>query len=946
MKRYLFFLLLFAFVQISSESSAQYYISGQDPASLKWKQINSENFQVIYPQGFDSIAQYVINVMEYGRFLTMQRHHTETKKISVILHNQTIISNAEVAWAPRRMEFYTVGPQDSYSQEWFQQLALHEYVHVLQISKMNEGFTKFLYNLFGEQITVGIFGLYVPYWFVEGDAVASETALGDAGRGRDPNFEMELRAQLLEIGPYSLEKASLGSYEDFTTDRYHLGYYIVGQGRASFGRDMWNLPMEKVGKYPLMIVPFSRGIKYETGMNKKPFYEWTMKELTKKWSVQLAKTQPDNADNISQQKSYADYSQNAFLSNGDIFSLEENYHGIGRFVSFDSNGTKTRLFTPGYYMKDRISVGGDYISWVEIKYDPRWSNSKNTKLFVYNYQKGKKRKLISKARYFSPQLSSSGAQLAVIEVDEFNKNFLVVLDTQNGEILERIEAPEQTALAHPSWNENQDKIVVEALSLNGKTILIADRNKKQFIQVLPWQNTYILNPRFWKKYILFEASYNGVMNIYALDMATKSIYQTTNVAFGAGDYQIADNGQEILFSNYSSQGKVLSKQSWNKSDWIPLDKVEDHRYPLADILTAQEDTIMHSKYIPSKKYEEKKYSKLAHVFNVHSWNFIHLDGDNGSINPGVSILSQNKLGTMTAQLGIDYSYNSEGLRYYGQVDYLGWYPAISLGADYGRRWTYDIEDADTSYYYWYETNMNASIYVPLIFTSGIWAHSLQPQMGFQYKQIDGGEGLDFDYKNIKTMVYGIQYSAQSKSPYQNIFPRWGYAVSLAYRQSIEMPEEGSMFIAGASLYLPGMFRHDGLRLLANYQNKNGDADFFSDWTSPARGYSGISYRDLLTLRADYSVPLVYPDANLGSLIYLKRIKLNLFYDYSMLPDLPQNENHPMDDYFWSYGADVSFDLYFLRAKFPFELGLRTTMVNAFANNPNGTVFQLLWGVGI
>lgn len=946
MKLKLLLLLTLIILLLSHTSKAQYYLSGQDPASIKWNQINSDNFQVIYPRGYDSVAQYVMNVMEYGRELTLNNSQANPKKISVILHNQTIISNAEVAWAPRRMEFYTVGPQNSYSQEWFQQLAIHEYVHVLQISSMQTGLTKFLYKLFGEQITVGIFGLYVPYWFIEGNAVVAETALSDAGRGRDPNFEMELRAQLLEIGPYSLEKANLGSYEDFTTDRYHLGYYLAGQGRAAFGKDMWNLPMEKVGKYPLMIVPFSRGIKYETGMNKKPFYQWSLKELTKEWSVQLAKTQPDNYNNLSNQESFANYSQNAWLDEHKIFSLEEDYHKIGRFVSIDSNGIKTKIYTPGYYMKDRISVGGDYISWVEVKYDPRWSNRKNTKLFTYNYKTGKKKKLVKKARYFSPQLSESGDQIALIEVDEFNINYIVILDSENGQVIERIEAPEKTSLAHPSWNSNGDKIVVEALGLDGKSILIADRNDKKIIQMLPWQRTHILNPRFWKNYILFEASYNGIMNIYALDIATKSIYQTTNVAFGASDFQISSDGSELVFSNYTSVGKVVASQKWDSKDWIPFPEVIDHRYPLADILSAQEDSIMKSEDIPNEVYEIKKYNKLSNLINLHSWNFLHIDANNGSINPGVSILSQNKLGTMAAQVGIDYSYNTNALRYYGRIDYLGWYPAISIGADYGRRWTYEIEGSDTTYHYWNETNMDASIYIPLLYTSGTWSHNIQPQIGLQYKQIDGGDGLDFNYRNVKTSVYGIQYSAQSKSPYQNIFPRWGYAISMAYRQSIEMQANGSMLLLGASLYFPGMFRHDGLRLMANYQDKTGDADFFTDWSAPARGYMGIAYKDLLTLRADYSTPLVYPDFNLSSLFYLKRIKLNLFYDYSILPDLPQNPNHPVNDYFWSYGADLSLDFHLLRSKFPFELGLRTSIVNGYANNPNGAVFQLLWSVGI
>jgi hypothetical protein len=692
MKRFLIILVTLIITVFTNPLQAQYYTSGQDPASIKWNQINSDNYQVIYPVGYDSVADYVMNVMEYARELTMQSHHSNPKKISIILHNQTIISNAEVAWAPRRMEFYTVGPQNSYSQEWFQQLAIHEYVHVLQITSMNEGLTKFLYNLFGEQITVGVFGLYVPYWFIEGDAVVSETALSDAGRGRDPNFEMELRAQLLEIGPYSLEKASLGSYNHFTPDRYGLGYYMVAQGRVGFGRDMWNKPKYNGGKYPLAIVPFSTGIKTQTGMTKLPFYQWSMRELTKNWSVQLAQTQPDNINEISSQKTYTNYCQNAYFENGDIFSLKESYHHIGEFVRFNKSGEEEKIMTPGYYMKDRISVGGDYISWIEIKYDPRWDNRKNNKILLYNYKTQKKKTLIKKERYFSPQLSASGKMLAVIEVDELNHNYLVILNTETAEIIHRIPALPKTSLAHPSWNGEEDKLVVEALSLYGKTLMTIDLEKKEWNKIIDWQTTHILNPRFWKDFVLYEASYNGVMNVYAINLKDESLFQTTNVAFGAGDYQINKNGDEILLSSYSSLGKFVGTQKWNQKDWIPFSQVEDNRYPLADMLSAQEDTILKSEHIPQKKYEEKKYSKFLHLFNIHSWNFIHADADNGSLNPGFSFLSQNKLSTMTARIGADYSYNAETMRYYAQVNYMGWYPVISLGADYGGKWVDIIEE--------------------------------------------------------------------------------------------------------------------------------------------------------------------------------------------------------------------------------------------------------------
>ena len=45
-------------------SHAQYYSSGQDPFSVKWKQIKTDHFQVIYPKSFEEKAQYLANIME------------------------------------------------------------------------------------------------------------------------------------------------------------------------------------------------------------------------------------------------------------------------------------------------------------------------------------------------------------------------------------------------------------------------------------------------------------------------------------------------------------------------------------------------------------------------------------------------------------------------------------------------------------------------------------------------------------------------------------------------------------------------------------------------------------------------------------------------------------------------------------------------------------------
>ena len=935
-------------------AQSQFYSGGQDPASQKWNQINSVNFQVIYPRGYDSIAQYVMNVMEYGRDLTIKSKDIEARKISIILHNQTIVSNAEVAWAPSRMEFYTVTPQSTYAQPWYEQLALHEYTHVLQISSMNQGFTKFLTNLFGEQVTIAVFGMYVPFWFIEGDAVVNETAFSKSGRGRDPNFEAEVRAQIVEIGAYSLEKASLGSYKDYTPDRYHIGYYLVGQGRIDFGKKMWNKPLRNSGRTPLGIVPFSTGIQTETGMGKKNFYKESLLTLRNKWVQQLVKTSPKEYQKVTNSKSYTNYTNSGFISDNEIFSFKRDYHDIGRFVIMDTLGNESTIHTPGYLFDDYISIAGDWLYWSERQYDPRWAYRSFVKIIMLNIKTKEKRTLISKTRYFSANISPSGTKIVAVEVDEFSKHYLVILDAQDGHILQRISSPDNDFIAHPAWSPKEDKVVVELLGSYGKGLAIFDLESAHVQNILPFGYTHIQFPTFWDKYVLFEAAYSGVMDLYALDLSTKSIYQTTQTTYSESDYSVSPNGEKLIFSSYSALGKQMVIADWNPKDWISISNVENHAYPLADMLSKQEDTILNPYFIPKKEYEIQKYSKFAHAFNIHSWNFIHLDANNGGINPGISVLSQNKLSTLQARLGADFNFNTESWRYYGSVDYLGWYPVLSIGADYGKRYIDEIREIDTLRHFYHETNMNAAIYVPLLYTSGAWSFRVQPSVGFNYKRLDNAlndnsfdhsNDLTFDYPEIKAFNYGFSTSAQMRTPSQNLFPTLAYSLNIVFRNTPLQGDLGEMFNIGLATYYPGIFRHDGFRVLANYQDKFGDAAFYSDYTVPARGYTGLSYNELLTINVDYKVPIFYPDWNLSSLIYFKRFIFGVFGDYSMQSDAIQNTSYP-DHYFWSAGAELSTDVHFLRTKAPFNLGIRAIYVDGYIKNPQAIVYEFVYGISI
>lgn len=58
------FLLSLFFILLTGTLYAQYFQTGQDPASVRWRQINTENFQLIYPDYYEAKAQKIAQTLE------------------------------------------------------------------------------------------------------------------------------------------------------------------------------------------------------------------------------------------------------------------------------------------------------------------------------------------------------------------------------------------------------------------------------------------------------------------------------------------------------------------------------------------------------------------------------------------------------------------------------------------------------------------------------------------------------------------------------------------------------------------------------------------------------------------------------------------------------------------------------------------------------------------
>jgi len=212
--------------------------------------------------------------------------------VPVVIHNFTVQSNGYVAWAPKRMELYPTPDQNTIPLSAEKQLAVHELAHVLQMESLNQGFSKGMSLLLGQQFT-GIVASLLPSWLIEGDAVFAESALTPSGRGRTPSFQKELKALIIEnYKPYSYDKIINGSYKDFVPDYYESGFQMVTLALAKYDPQIWNKVFKFTGEQPFTINPVNISLSKNYNLKKKKLWEETFDTLKTIWTKDVSKRKP------------------------------------------------------------------------------------------------------------------------------------------------------------------------------------------------------------------------------------------------------------------------------------------------------------------------------------------------------------------------------------------------------------------------------------------------------------------------------------------------------------------------------------------------------------------------------------------------------------------------------------------------------------------------------
>lgn len=973
-------LIILCLVFVSSRAQI---VLENNPPSLKWYQVNTPYFRVIYSEGFARQAERVANSLEHIHKVEAKSLGTEPKKVSVILQNQSSVSNGFVSILPRRSEFYTMPTQDYNfvgTNDWLDLLAVHEYRHVVQYQHATRGFNKAIYYLFGSISLAGMAQVAAPSWFWEGDAVVAETAFTPSGRGKIPNFGLVMKTNLLEGRKFNYHKQHLRSYKHFIPDHYVLGYYMTSYlRRKTNDPDIWGKISARSWSVPFLPFAFSNAIRKETGMYVTDLYDEMADNLSAAWRKELdgLVLTPFVRVNPRSNKAYTDYLYPQPLSDGSVLVMKKGIGDIEKFVILNKDKDEDKVYTPGMINDTgMLSAAGKNVVWNEYGYDPRWAVRNYSQVKVYDLATGKRKRIGPKrSRYAGAAIAPGGDKVVTIETDTHYKTSVVVLDAVKGTVIKSFPNPENLFYSMPRWSDDGKRIALLKTLPDGKTITLIDFETGNSRDVLPVSQENVGYPVLHGNYLLFNSPARGIDNIFAIDLATGQRFQVTTSRLGAYNPAVSPDGQTLYYNDQTKDGLDVVSIPFDPAKWatyVPGREatlffghlVEQEGHP--DIL----------KDMPATERVHQRYRVINGLINPYNWGAAF---ESDLTEASIGLLSRDILSTTSVSLGYFFDINERTGALRGEVSYQGLFPIIDISASIsnrsvneGSRRFYDtLVDPVTSeerdvVFKWKEKTVQAGLRIPLITTSSRYHGSVTAGNNIGLTQIsDFGNSVNeygrfvpsgdgryypfYEYAGDGQLVYNhFNFSAfrMLKQSRRDINARWGQQLEI---QSFETPFggqfNGRLFSVFSALFFPGVGKHHSFWTYGGYQHSKYEQRFdprsqtyiFRNQIPVPRGQSVFRFRDFYSASANYTLPLWYPDIALGPVINFQRLRANVFFDYGF-GEGPAFFHSTSREYS-SVGVEAKLDVNLMRFFPQFDIGVRFTK----GLSPATTEFELLIG---
>ena len=937
------------------QAMAQYYTLGSDPSFVQWNKMKSAHFSIVYPNYMDSVARVYLYNFERNRNLTNEGMGVEMVNIPLVLHPYTSLSNATVVWAPKRVDIFSTPEfKGGYAQSWETQLSLHEARHIDQMTHYTKGFFKFLYYLMGEQSSGLGVGMYPSGWFLEGDAVPNETNFSKDGRGRDPDFLMDIKASIMEGENRSYDNWRYGSYRNYAPDKYTLGYlmhstamyysdnyYYPGQILNAWTHEVLNL-----GIYNVAFMRYTNNTArkhFRSGV--KLFREYFRQDLEQRGPVNYTEWLSNNPNNY-----YTTYHSPIPMPDGNLYVVKAGYEDYSQLVAIDADGNEklVRPFAAAGRVSQLKPSSDHSLMWSEIIPDERWELKDYSIIREYDINTRKVRNITAGTRYYNPAFTFAGDLISVTEYPLQGCSNLVIINRTDGKRVATVRAAKNGQIKHTVWvGERMYAGIVTDDGWGLYSISLEDISRGLGVDAwrceIPDQTRTILNLNNFGEDIVFQTDLDGVTNLYSYSPAKSTVTKLTNVPYGAFSPYYDDESNMLYYTYYDNKGYhpvrtpadslVNTRADMDKpysyyfADYFS-DIANSHVTPMSEEAQAQlKDSI--------ETIQPKRFSKTADLFHIHSWAPLYF-----SVNrimdlsyeqyyqlaaPGATILMQNLLGTAETQVG--YSYHRGFHAGHLHFVYNGLYPAFELSVDYNDRNKHiiKVQEDNGRMFSTIDTTgksaleLSSRMYIPINLGRGGINSGLIPEVEFNYTN----DVIEYSGKKSHYNMdfqYGIRYYRMLPQTKTALMPRLGVGVEFrgSYAKG-NLNNSGLLGYMHAYGYLPGITKQQGFKLDVEYQYQTGDGNngSITNLAKMPRGYQSYILRDYAKLSVDYALPIYIGDLQPTTLFYFMRVNLIPFIDCAIDNLRSDNKVH-----LWSYGTSATLQGHFFRIGAELQLGVR------------------------
>ena len=920
MRRLIILLALLLCGLLSTESAlAQYYNWGADPPFYRWKQMKADKYRVVYPDTAQHIANRMMYYLDAVESDISYGYRHPQMSIPFVVHPSNFQSNGLVMWMPRRVEFISSPATRGYSMPWIKQLIAHEYRHAVQYNNLNRGVVKGLSYVFGQQSsTIGL--LFMPLWMMEGDAVMTETEMSTFGRGLQPSFTMAYRAyESVAFAYKNYDKWFSGSYKDYIPNHYHIGYLLSRHGYRQYGTVMGDDVAQLTSRRPWMVVSNTWIFKKLYNSTTSQLFYDTFLTLEEHWRPLADVEQTTQYMPIEEPKSYTTYSHPLPLEDGRILFLKEDLADPTSFVVVDkTTGEEKRIAYTGLVSTRPMLSEDGRVWWTEYRQSALFGQKIASRLCYMDLDEGVPVTMPKHRNVLYPT-PTAGHGIAWVEYTPDGRYSVVV----NGpaDIARCTEMPLGSEIHGMAWDNTTEALYIIVTDDDG--MHIASVTSEGVTPVTRAAYTTLSDLVAKDGALYYGSIASGRDELHMYDLASQREYRLSQSRFGSFQPVPLDSGR-VVATSYDRRGYLPVTQSL--SDTVAVEYAphppkillpEMRPWDVVNLDTVRFDNMAADSVV--QKTRPKRYSRLAHAINIHSWApasydpYAMSEESHIAFNLGATVMTQNLLSTLEGFATWGWN-QREGSVFKGTLRYRGLGVNLSFSGTYGgaqqiyKVAVYNSQTGKVEYPQepelgrFYSVTVGATL--PLLLQRGYHTSQFAISTSWNFSNgmvanVDNLEIRGGKVTNIHTIGYsegvhivnlGVTFQDQVRMAHRDFLPPWAVVLAVNAAHNPASDTFGHLVALYGKVYTPGFGPHHSLSLAAAYQTSIGG--FQSDMVLSSitlkssrlipRGYNSydIANDNYVATSLNYQAPVWYPDGGIRGLIYFKRLRLNVGADYA------------------------------------------------------------------